>query len=202
MVITLPEHTRSTKLTLDPEDILSDDAYFAFCQANPDLRVERTAKGEITMTPPAGFESSYRNSSVTSQLYAWATRDRKGRSCDSSAEFILPDGSALSPDAAWVSRARLDTLSKEDKRKFLKLAPEFVIEIMSPSDRLPARRRKMESWITNGVHLGWLIDGDSRTVHIFRIRKQPEQVSNVLELAADGPVTGFVLQLEDVWAGL
>ena len=78
-------------------------------------------------------------------------------------QFILPDGSTLGPDAAWVSKARLGTLTRQELRKFPHLVPEFIIEVMSPSDRLAAAKKKMRQWVANGVELGWLIDGDNRT---------------------------------------
>jgi Uma2 family endonuclease len=55
-------------------------------------------------------------------------------------EFILPSGAAYSPDAAWVSKERLAQLTKEQKRKFPRLCPEFVVEVMSPTDRLKSRK--------------------------------------------------------------
>src|SRR5258706_16155682 len=103
MQVHLPRHEAAVRILFDPHERLSMDQYLDFCRANPDLRVERTAKGEIVIVPPAGYESSYRSLSVSGQLYRWAEKDGRGKACDSSAEFLLPDGSALSPDAAWVS---------------------------------------------------------------------------------------------------
>ena len=94
-------------LVFDSEDKLSEQDYLAFCHANPDLRCERTAEGEIVIVPPAGGESSYRSNKVSAQLDRWAEKDGRGRTFDSSVEFLLPDGSALSPNASWVSKKSL-----------------------------------------------------------------------------------------------
>lgn len=136
-----------------------DAAYLAFCRANPNLRVERTAEGEILIVPPAGFESSYRNSNVTAQLHKWAEEDGRGKASDSSAQFMLDDGSALSPDAACVSNAALRRLSRQKRREFLSLCPEFVVEIISPSDRLKKAKQNMEQWIANGAQLSAIWKG-------------------------------------------
>ena len=114
----------------------SDAAYLAFCRANPNLHVERTAEGEILIVPPARSESSYRNSKVTAQLDRWAEEDSGGKVFDSSSQFMLGDGSALSPDAAWVSNAALRRVPREKRKEFMPLCPEFVVEVKSPSDRL------------------------------------------------------------------
>lgn len=181
---------------------MTDDEYYDFCQINPDLRIERTAEGNILIMPPAGFESGFRNSELTGQLRDWARKDGRGLAFDSSAEYILPSGAAYSPDASWVLRARVNSLSKEQKRKFPALCPDFVVELMSPSDRLSKLNAKMQEWIDNGAQLGWLLDPDHRTAYIHRSGREPEQIVNPERLFGEGPVAGFVLELADIWAGL
>jgi Uma2 family endonuclease len=205
MQIALPELTASATLILDREDRLTDNEYFAFCAANPDLNVERTSEGEIVIVPPAGGESDYRNVSVIAALVQWARIDGRGTAFGSSVQFLLPDGSGLSPDAAWVSNDRLSRLSKNEKRVFPHLVPEFVVEVMSPSDRLAAAQKKMRLWMTNGVELGWLIDGDARRVYVYRGalgNAEPRVATDVESIAGEGPVEGFVLQLGEIWEGL
>jgi Uma2 family endonuclease len=202
MHVALPELESPVKLVMDREHRLTDDEYFAFCMANSNLSIERTAQGEIVIVPPAGGESDYRNTQLVTHLTTWAMRDGRGTAFGSSVEFILPSSAALSPDAAWVSREKIDRLTKEERRKFLRLVPDFVAEVMSPSDRLPAVQAKMDEWIANGVALGWLIDGDARTVYIYRTGKPMEKVTGATNLPGDGPLAGFVLDLTAIWAGL
>jgi Uma2 family endonuclease len=201
-VVALPESDAAVKLSFDTERRLSLEACLAFCRANPDLRVERTAEGEIVIMPPAGYESSFRSLDVAGQLREWALKDGRGNATDSSAEFILPDGSALSPDAFWVSKDALHRLPRQKRKEFPPLAPEFVVEVMSPNDRLKTAKEKMEAWIANGVPLAWLIDGDSETVHIYRKGHPPEVRRGIRKLAGESPVKGFVLQLSAIWKGL
>lgn len=150
----LPEPDPRVRLRLRRESKPSDQEYWDFCVANPDLRLERTADGEIVIVPPAGPESSYRSSEVTSQLRDWARRDGRGKALDSSVEFFLPDGSALSPDSCWISDAALARFSKAERKKLLHVAPEFIVEVMPPSDYIGRAKAKMEQWIANGVQLG------------------------------------------------
>ena len=202
MHIALPELHEPVTLILDSEHGISDQDYFAFCEANPDLRLERTSRGEIVIVPPAGGESDFRCSRTNYQLVGWAIRDGRGEGFTTSVEFLLPDGSALSPDAAWVSKARLASLSKAERRQFLRVVPEFVVEVMSPGDRLTAARRKMQNWMANGVELGWLIDGDAETVWVYRQGQEARELTGIARLAGEGPMEGFVLELEDIWKGL
>ncbi len=180
----------------------SDKAYLQFCGDNPDLRVERTSEGEIAIMPPAGSESDYRGTKGVGQLDLWAERDGRGKAFGCSAQFFLPDGSARSPDAAWVSNEALKRTSYEERRRFMHLCPEFVIEVLSPSDRLTRAKAKMEQWIANGVQLAWLIDGDHQTVYVYQPNQPVEVRKGILKLAGKGPVKGFTLQLRTIWQGL
>lgn len=203
MQVVLPEITAPAKVILDPSQAMGDDDYQAFCAANPDLRIERTPQGEILIVPPAGGESDYRTTQILVQLAQWAKQDGRGKVFGPSVEFLLPTGAAYSPDASWVSTARLERLTREQRRKFPPLAPEFVIEVISPSDRLKSAKDKMDAWMAAGVELGWLIDGDDETVYVYRAgQAQPEVTKGIKTLAAEGPVAGFDLDLTDVWAGL
>ncbi|MES1262445.1 MAG: Uma2 family endonuclease [Acidobacteriota bacterium] len=202
MQVALPELHAPVTLILDRERRLSDEEYLAFCEANPDLRLERTSRGEIIIVPAAGGESDYRCVEAIAQIREWSRNSRRGKAFGSSVEFILPDGAAFSPDAAWVSNERLALLSKAERRQFLRLVPEFVVEVMSPSDRLGAAREKMLEWIANGVDLGWLIDGDTRSVSVYRRGVEPRHLSGIASLAGEGPVEGFVLDLKSIWEGL
>jgi Uma2 family endonuclease len=190
------------RIVLERENGTALEAYLAFCRANPDLRIERTAEGEIILMAPAGAESSYRSVNVASQLNTWAQEDASGRAFDSSIEFILPDGSALCPDAAWVSNEALGRLTHKQRKEFPRLAPEFIVEVMSPSDRLKSAKAKMEQWIANGVQLAWLIDGDAKMVYVYREGHAPKTRKGILQLAGEGPVDGFVLNLKSIWKGL
>ncbi len=203
MTVVLPDSALPVRLILNPELPMSDDEYYDFCVANPDVWFERNAQGEIIIVPPVGIESDNRNADIVTQLTLWAKRDRRGKAFGPTAEFILPSGAAYAPDAAWVSKEQLATLSKGQLRKFVRLVPEFVVELLSPSDRLPAAKKKMAEWMANGVTLAWLIDADKQTVYIYLAgQESPEKVEGTERLAGEGPVEGFVLELNEIWQGL
>ena len=180
----------------------SDADYWAFCEANRKLHIERTAEGEMVIIRPAGGESDYRSTEVASVLRNWAIEDGRGKSFGSSVQYFLPDGSGLSPDASWVSNESLQRLTKQERKKFLRLTPEFVAEVLSETDTLREAKAKMELWIANGVSLAWLIDGDAETVFIYRPQRAVKTRRHAKELAGEGPVAGFVLNLEPIWKGL
>ena len=203
MQLVLPDITEPAKLSFRPLQGMSDEEYYDFCVANPDLRIERSPEGEIIIVPPTGGESDNRSAKALIHLGNWAMKDGRGEFFSSSVEFILPSGAAYSPDVAWLSHKRLSKLTKQQRRKFLSVCPEFVIEVMSPSDRLKAAKDKMLAWLAEGVELAWLIDGDHETVYIYRAGSlEPEKRTRITKITGEGPVAGFVLDLKAIWAGL
>lgn len=186
-------------LNLSPWPDLSDAGFAQLCAANPDLRLERTAEGEIVIMAPTGWEAGQRNAAVTAVLHAWAHGDGSGLVADSSTGFRLPDGAILSPDVAWLRRERLQGLSAAEREGFLPLAPDFVVELSSSSDRPAELQAKMAAYIANGVRLGWLIDPYARTVTAYRPEVEPRRLEGVGHIAGDPELPGFVLDLEALW---
>jgi len=177
---------------------MSDDEFFEFCQRN-DLRIERTAEGEIIVKPLVGFETGGRNSSIIAQLGVWAERDGRGQPY-LHAGFTLLSGAMRSPDAAWISQERIQSIPEDEIERFAHVCPEFVIELVSPSDSVPELKRKMLDWIENGAQLAWLIDPFQRLVVEYtsgavRTFDTPD------EMAGTGPVEGFRLNLRKIWKG-
>jgi Uma2 family endonuclease len=186
-------------IDLRPLPTMTDEEFFLFCQANRNLRIERTAEGEIIMMAPAGGETGGRNASVIIDLGNWARSNKQGIVFDSSTGFDLPNGATRSPDAAWVRRERLAQLTADQKRKFLPLCPDFIIELRSATDSLRAAQDKMTEWIANGVQLGWLLDPTERSVYIYRPSHPPEKLQNAATISAEPVLSGFILDLTVIW---
>lgn len=178
---------------------VSDDQFFDFCRMNEDLRIERTAQNEIVIMPGTGGRTGNRNMRLGARLFNWALDDGSGEVFDSSTGFILPNSAIRSPDASWVSKPRLALLTEAQKVKFLPLCPEFVIELRSPSDRLPELRAKMQEYIDNGAQLGWLIDPDARRADVYRPGSPLETLESPETLSAHPVLPGFVLNLREIW---
>jgi Uma2 family endonuclease len=203
MQVVLPDRETRASFEVCGEDRpLNDEEFFDFCMKNSDLRIERLANGDIIIMPPAALETGYQNSEISAQLRNWAIADGRGVAFDSNTEFILASGAAFAPDASWILKSRLSKLTKEERKRFGRICPDFVIELRSPSDRLPSLRAKMEDWILNGAQLGWLIDPDKRIVFIYRPGKPIQELRKATVIEGEGPVDGFRLNLEAVWRGL
>jgi Uma2 family endonuclease len=153
-----------TALTLNLNSIikLTDEQFFQLCQDNETLRFERNSKGELIIMPPTGGETSNRNGRLNQQLFNWTDTDGTGIAFDSSGGFKLPNGADRSPDASWVKLERWNALTPEEQTKFAPLCPDFVVELLSPSDSLKDTQEKMKEYRDDGARLGWLITADCR----------------------------------------
>jgi Uma2 family endonuclease len=168
--------------------------------ANRDLQLERTATGALIVMPPTGGDTGNRNLDIEGQLWLWNRQTKLGKAFNSSTGFHLPNGADRSPDAAWVRQERWDALTPEQRKSFVPLCPDFVIELRSESDNLAPLRAKMQEYIENGACLGWLIDRKNKKVEIYRQSQEVEVLAHPLSLSGENVLPGFVLDLTEVWS--
>ena len=102
---------------------------------------------------PTGSETGNRNFKLLQQLANWTDKDGSGIGFDSSTGFKLPNGAERSPDAAWMTLEKWQTISLEKRRQFAPLCPDFVVEIRSPSDQLQSLQDKLQEYINNGANI-------------------------------------------------
>ena len=181
---------------------MDDEQFFQFCQLNRDLRIERTAEGDIIIMAPEAGSCGRGGSELVFLFEQWARRDGSGQVFASSTGFNLPNGATRSPDVAWVRNERLETLSEQEWEKLLPLCPDFVLELRSPSDTLRRVERKMEEYCQNGAQLGWLLDPVSKKVHIYRRDAAPEILDNPAIVSGEPLLRGFTLDLQKIWAAM
>lgn len=197
----LPQH--QTYVTLNIPDSLtlkvSCEEFEELARVNRDLRLERTATGELIVTPPTGSETGNRNADLIGQLWLWNKQTKLGKVFDSSTGFTLPNGAQRSPDLAWVRKDRWEALTSEERKGFAPICPDFVMELRSESDRMEPLRTKMREYMENGAQLGWLIDRKNRRVEIYRQKQEVEVLENPKTLSGEDVLPGFLLSLAEVW---
>ena len=190
-----------TAFTIDFSSItsLTDDQFNRLCAANPEIKFERTPAGELVIMSPTGGETGKRNAELISDFVFWNRKSKLGVVFDSSTCFRLPSGGDRSPDVSWVEKSRWETLTPEQQRKFPPICPDFVLELLSPSDNLTTTRRKMQEYLESGIRLGWLIDAENRQVEIYRSGQVVETLLAPAELFGESVLPGFILNLDWFW---
>jgi Uma2 family endonuclease len=187
-------------LNLDAAIELTDDQFYKLCRNNPDLKFERNTHGKLIIMPPTGGETGRRNTNLIIDVGNWNRKTQLGQVFDSSTCFKLPNGADRSPDVSWIRQDRWDALTPEQKEKFPPICPDFVIELMSPSDTLKTVQTKMQEYIDNGLQLGWLLNRKDRQVEIYRPEQTVEIPRSPISLAGEAILPGFILDLELIWA--
>ena len=187
------------RMRIQLQEPLSDAAFQALCAKNEGLSIEQNPDGTLTLMSPTGGLSSARNALITRHLAQWSEDNTNGIVFDSNGLFKLPTESIRAPDAAWIQRDHFAELSESERAGVVPLAPDFVIELRSPSDSLDVLKNKMNEYMRAGVRLGWLIDPETETVSIY----QPDASTTTLDrpdtVTAATVVDGFTLPMARVW---
>ena len=178
----------------------SDRELYEIDAANEDLRIETNSDGDFEIMPPPFPETSRKNIAIDAQLWIWAKNDKSGVCFESSAKFTLPNGAKRMPDAAWILKERYFKFSETERsERFTRIAPDFVIELRSKSDRLPNLKKKMREYSENDVRLGWLIDPYQKKVHVYRRNGEIEIFENPVKVSGEDVLRGFELDLTEIW---
>ncbi len=197
-ISSLPSGVDKVILPLSPED--SQRYFESICAQNPDLRLELPEEGHIILIAPVGLEGSYQSGEVFRQLANWSDEDGTGIAADSSAGFRLPSRAVRAPDAAWLSWERLSAIPPAARKKFITLSPDFVVEVMSPSDEERELIEKCRRYIKNGTREVWLLNPETRRIYVYlpdveEVYENPDKMESRI-------LKGFTLRLRKVWKGL
>ena len=184
---------------LNPDTRLTDRQFQQICQDNRNLNFERSAQGDLIIMAPAGGSTGNRNAGLTAKLWIWNEATKLGIAFDSSTGFKLPNGADRTPDAAWVTIDRWKALSVDEQNRFIPLCPDFVVELMSPSDTRSVLQTKMQEYQDNGVRLGFLIDRNAKQVEIYRIGQVMEMCDRPIILSGEDVLPGFELNMNLIW---
>ena len=159
--------------------------------------------GHIIMTPPA---PGYAHSSVAIRIIvalAACAQAEGGEVLDSHAGFEFPTGDTLEPDVTFLSAARFAAGPKPDPRRPLRIMPDLVIEILSPSTAARDRTEKKDVYAKCNVVEFWLVDWRRREVTVFLREGGGFGEARVLRA---GPIDsrvapGLELSIEQLFAG-
>lgn len=192
------------KVAVPPGFYITPEQFEQLADYEQEARLELTASGELIIMPPTGGSAGRKNFRLIQQLANWIDTNKTGIGFDSSTVFVLPNGARRSPDVSWIKLDRWNQLTLEQQDGFPPIAPDFVIELVSPSDLKNRRYRdlqnKMQEYLDNGVKLGWLIEPKAKKVEIYRRDKSPEVLNNLQSISGEDILPGFVLNLSTIFS--
>ncbi|MEM6395280.1 MAG: Uma2 family endonuclease [Bacteroidota bacterium] len=181
---------------LDFPNGISAEGFEKICLANPDIIVEREPDGKVTLMSPVSFNSADNEAEFIADLKIYA-RKHGGKATSSAVGLTLPDSSVRLPDACYVSEETLKNFTEEDLDHLVELVPDFVVEVLSPTDSLDKLKDKMQHvWIANGVKLAWLVDVKSENLWIYRLDGSVELIDDFQrKVSGEDVLPGFEFDL-------
>lgn len=155
-------------------------------------------EGRIVPMSPAGMLHAVMVPRLASHLSNFVEPRKLGRVlCGEVGVYTrrAPD-TVRGADVAFVSRSRMSSV----KPSYLEVAPELIVEILSPKDPWPNVRRKLDEYFAIGVERVWVVDPRKRTVRVYR---SPTEVMTLVEggtLRGEGVLEGFELPVASLFA--
>jgi len=187
----------SLDIPLGLTPVVTLEQFATLVAANSELRLERTANGELIIMPPTGSGTGFRNFDLNWRVGNWAMNHLDlGIPFDSSAGFTLPSGAIRSPDASWIKRMRWEALSKDERQTFAPICPDVVIELRSSTDRLPDLQDKMFEYIENGALFGLLLNPQQKVAEIYRPDCDVDVLDSPNQVDFSEVMPGFQLDLK------
>ena len=180
-------------------DSITDEQFEQLCAQNRDTKFEMTSQGKLIVMSPTGSESGRQNADLLTQIGTWNRQTKLGVVFDSSTGFTLPNNAKRSPDVSWIEISRWNELTKQQRRRFAPIAPDFVLELLSPNDRLEDVQFKMREYRECGVKLGWLIYPDEKRVEIYRLGKDVETLIAPQSLFGENLMPGLIVELNEIF---
>lgn len=189
------------KLTIPQSECWSDEILFQFCMENPTFKIERNRKGEFLINPLAGGINSICSGNVFYGIEEWNRISSTGITLVSSLSYILPDSSLKSPSVSWISKEKWNKIPSKELEQFPRLCPEVIVEVKPYFSSIPPVESKMESWIQNGVLLGWLVDPKTKKVWVY---SPDHPVGHLLpetgQLEGGNVLPGFTYSLQELFS--
>ena len=156
--------------------------------------------GEIIITGLAGGAARLIAGVIMEQIRLWLRAGGGGMAGDAQSGYDPPAGRPMGPDICWLSAATFGSLSEaEMRRRFWPVAPDFVVEIVSPSQKLADQQQKMRDWIAAEVKLGMLISPDDELVELYRADGSIETSNRPDAVSCDPVMPGFTLRFDEIW---
>ncbi len=114
-----------------PARPLDDDELLRFSADNPGWHIEREPDGSLSVSPTS-YRNAIRAFEAARQLHEWG--EGRGFAASADGGITLPDKAVRAPDASWISFERWHALTEVQRKKYPKVIPDVVVEIVSDYD--------------------------------------------------------------------
>jgi Uma2 family endonuclease len=156
-------------------------------------------KGELVTMTPSGGEHGGLTVTVGAALLNFVKPRKLGRVFGAETGIIIsrdPD-TVRAADAAYLSNARVAQVS--DLTKFLDVAPDLVVEVVSPNDTWSEIEVKVAEYLGIGVRLVWVLNPKTRSVHVYRPSSEVRRLTENDALDSEDVLAGFLMPVKELF---
>jgi Uma2 family endonuclease len=155
-----------------------------------DIGRAELVEGKLHLMAPTGYEHGISENRVGSMLREYVDRQRIGEVLTGEVGIYTgrsPD-TVRGADVLYISNERF---AKVQSESYLDVAPELIVEIISPSDRWSCTMKKLEEYFNIGVKAVWIVEPKNRTVRVYRSPISVERFAEGDTLACEDVLPGF-----------
>lgn len=155
--------------------------------------------GEVIKMPPAGGEHGEIAFEIGRQSGNFVAEHKLGRCYAAETGFILSetDSTVLAPDVAFVEAARVP--AREERRGFVPVVPDLVVEVVLPSDRITEVNDKVTTYLETGVRLVWVVEPVRQRATVYTPDRRASLLLGDDHLDCGDVLPGFSLPLADIF---
>ena len=167
-------------------------------ERNPPAGNWELINGEVIAVNPTSLHSAAVAARILTFLNAHVLATQAGLVVGPDAGFVIfPDQNTLfAPDVSFITAPRVPSFAEQ--QHFARLAPDLVVEVMSPSDRMTDALRKISLYLEAGVSQVWLVEPGPRTISIFQSGRAPHRLAGDEIIAAEAVLPGFKMTVDDL----
>ena len=154
----------------------------------------------VPMSPPPAPQHGYVASTIDYLVGSFVRPRRLGWTFGAETGFRLfrdPD-TVRAADFSFVTRGRITR--DMDLSRYVDLAPDLVVEVMSPSDSEAEVLAKVREFLDAGVRLVWVVYPRSKTVRVHRAGREPLVLGAMEELSGEDGLPGFTCPVAELFA--
>ena len=160
------------------------------------IRSGRSALIDGIMTPmtPTGDDHGAYKGNVYYALRPFVESNKLGKVRVGEVGIYLrrnPD-TVRGADVIFITNERY---AQKTKSAFLEIAPDLVVEVMSPNDSYSEVKQKLREYFSIGVRLVWVLDPDAQQVHAYRAPTDVREFGLDDELPGDDVLPGFSVKV-------
>ena len=162
--------------------------------------------GVLVKLPSPGYEHGEIIGDLHIELGHYVKLHRLGKVLAAETGFLLsrlgePD-TVLGPDIAFVRTENVPARDAPDRKKYLRVAPDLVVEVASPDQYKPEMAAKARLYLASGVRLVWVILPAQQTVDVWRLGSDSPLATLPVGDTLDGLdiVPGFSYPIADLFS--